>query len=369
MNWVTLDTAAVQAAMPSDLATEYANWLTQYPEKSGRLADITATTVSEFRDSIRSNPANALDPDPNKIPESAIRHAQSIVFFQLAMEMGLDIDTEGTQSMTRADMFLRQIAYKHFATTAEGGTSASPRYEVPQREPARALPAILGLMLCLGFASPASAGWIAKKSQLDDTRVDVTFTPTTYTNSATTLFGHLQGIDRYLQPFGLLFSAYGSTDSRLSVLESYGDWRMGGIMMSPFSISTLSSPVRFSMSTSVGSWPFPNLAIEGSHAGWFLTANRDVDVFGLIQHFGTLASIPRPLLVPNVTIGSQASNTTNLVYGAFHMREGGTATPRSTVLTPFGLWMTTNSFLTSLGDPTSLYFVVVSPPSTNRLFP
>jgi hypothetical protein len=152
VDWVTLDAATVTSHLPTDLAAQYQAWVTANPDKATRLAQITANTVAEVRDNIRSNPANTLDPDTSKIPQSATRHAESIIFFQLSMEMGLDIDTEGTQSMTRADMFLRQISYNHFTTT--GGDAAegpTPGYTVPDRLelPRRALPLLLACVLAV----------------------------------------------------------------------------------------------------------------------------------------------------------------------------------------------------------------------------
>lgn len=202
MEWITLDAATVTAHLPTDLAGLYATWLAENPDKANRLAEITANTVAELRDNIRSNPANTLDPDPAKIPQSAIRHAESIIFFQLSMEMGLDIDTEGTQSMTRADMFLRQISYNHFATT--GGESAegpTPLYTVPDRLelPRRALPVLLLVMaVTLAPCQRLEAGWIANQRTVQDTSVNVTFAPQRYTNANTQLYGHLQGIDAFL---------------------------------------------------------------------------------------------------------------------------------------------------------------------------
>jgi hypothetical protein len=126
---------------------EYQSWLAANPDKSGRLGEIVANTLAEVRDNIRSNPANTLDADEAKIPQSCVRHAENIIFFQLAMEMGLDIDTEGNQSMTRADIFLRQISFKRFTTSGgEAATSPSPSYAVPEPSTGRVLPALL-LML------------------------------------------------------------------------------------------------------------------------------------------------------------------------------------------------------------------------------
>ena len=155
MDWVTLDGSVAAAHLPSDLASAYQSWLSANPDKAGRLDELVANTVAEFRDNIRTNPVNVLDPDPAKIPQSCVRHAESIVFFQLAMEMGVDLDTEGTQSMTRADIFLRQIAYQRFTTTSGDESTPSPAYTVP------GTPGVLLALLCMLLAWPAEAGWIA----------------------------------------------------------------------------------------------------------------------------------------------------------------------------------------------------------------
>lgn len=195
MDWIILDAATVAAHLPADLAEHYATWLAANPDKAGRLGEIVANTVAEFRDNIRSNPANTLDPDEAALPQSCVRHAENIIFFQLSMELGLDLDTEGTQSMTRADIFLRQIAYKRFTTSGgDAATSPSPAYAVPETPTGRALP-LLALAVCL-LVSPAHAGWIANPRRASvDSEVQVMLAPQSYTKTTITLFGHLQGID------------------------------------------------------------------------------------------------------------------------------------------------------------------------------
>jgi hypothetical protein len=198
VDWIILDAVTVAAHLPADLAAAYTTWLAANPDKSGRLGEIVANTLAEVRDNIRSNPANTLDADATKIPQSCVRHAENIIFFQLAMEMGLDIDTEGNQSMTRADIFLRQISFKRFTTSGgEAAASPSPSYAVPDRPASPALPLLLVLALLL--VSPAHAGWVANPRRASvDTEIQVTLAPRAYTNTTITLFGHLQGIDNRL---------------------------------------------------------------------------------------------------------------------------------------------------------------------------
>jgi hypothetical protein len=198
MDWIILVEATVTAHLPTDLHAEYLTWLTAHPDKAGRLAELTANVVAEFRDNIRSNPGNTLDPDAAKIPQSCLRHAESIIFFQLAMEMGVDLDTEGNQSMTRADIFLRQITYKRFTTSGgEQAEGPSPSYGVPERVKFPALPLLLIFSLIMSL--DVQAGWITNPRRASsDTEIQVTLAPQHYTNTTITLFGHLQGLDNRL---------------------------------------------------------------------------------------------------------------------------------------------------------------------------
>ncbi|MBP7830979.1 MAG: hypothetical protein KA248_13790 [Kiritimatiellae bacterium] len=159
MNWIALNEAQVLADFPTDLKPLYDQWIVDYPDKAGRLAEITARTVSEVRDYIISNPANTLDADTTKIPESCLRHAETMIFYGLMMEMGLSIQEEAQESMTRADIFLRQIGYQHFSTTAEDAAAPSPRYNTEPDHPIRVLPVLVSLLLFLASYS-ARAAWV-----------------------------------------------------------------------------------------------------------------------------------------------------------------------------------------------------------------
>jgi hypothetical protein len=138
MIWVALTEALVLTDLPTELGALYTTWLAANPTKATRLAQITANTVAEFRDAITTNPANTLDDDTTKIPQSCIRSAETIIYFSLMMEMGLSLKSEAIQSMTRADMFLRQIQYKNFSTQTGTTTATKPApiYTTPEdRDP------------------------------------------------------------------------------------------------------------------------------------------------------------------------------------------------------------------------------------------
>ena len=138
MEWITLDETKVLEDIPTDLKTKYDEWLLANPDKSTRLADITSSTVAEFRDAIASNPENHLDDDEEKIPTSCLRSAEVIIYNTLANEMGLTLDSDDAQAMTRAEIFLRQIGYKNFVTTGDDDED-TPYYSFPEKETERAL--------------------------------------------------------------------------------------------------------------------------------------------------------------------------------------------------------------------------------------
>ncbi len=132
MDWIPVNEALALADFPTDIRQPYDQWLTDNPDKAGRLAELIANTRAEFRDALAGNPINVLDPDPEKVPQSCIRSLLALVFFQLQVEMGLSVSEERQQAMTRADLFLRQIAYQHFVARPSGvNREPSPAYAPP----------------------------------------------------------------------------------------------------------------------------------------------------------------------------------------------------------------------------------------------
>ena len=160
MNWIALTESQVLADFPTDLQPLYDQWIVDYPAKAGRLAEIVARVVSEFRDSIASNPVNVFDEDETKIPESCLRHAETMIFYGLMMEMGLSIQEEAQESMTRADIFLRQIGYGNFTTRGEDAAAPSPHYNPEPERPVRLLPVLAMLVAVLFGPNPACAAWV-----------------------------------------------------------------------------------------------------------------------------------------------------------------------------------------------------------------
>lgn len=142
MIWVEVTTEDVLANMPTDVHARYAQWLEDYPEKSHRLADLTANTLREFRDALTSSSASQVDPRETYLPQSAIRHCENIIIFTLAMEMGLELSSAASSARTSADVFLRQIPMGRWKATTEDTKPPTPRWVVPERSftDGRALP-------------------------------------------------------------------------------------------------------------------------------------------------------------------------------------------------------------------------------------
>jgi len=343
LDWIILDAVTVTAHLPADLADQYATWLAANPDKSGRLAEIVANTVAEVRDNIRSNPANTLDADESKVPQSCVRHAENIIFFQLAMEMGLDIDTEGNQSMTRADIFLRQISFKRFTTSGgEAAASPSPSYAVPDRPASPALPLLLALALLL--VSPAHAGWVANPRRASvDSEIQVMLAPQHYTNTTITLFGHLEGIDKAL------------LDQQGRFVDITGDTIFGPLTVSNTWMYVTWGPYTNAISYSGFRFNHPglgNLGYDISSGGYLWRYTYDVGT-GAKTYKGPVWD------AGNDGAGSwlDADTVDGLDSTAF----------APSVMASNTLWFTTNCYLTTLGTHTSLYWVTLQPPATNRV--
>jgi len=361
MIWVEITLADVIAHLPTDIKIHYEQWLVAYPEKADRLVTLTDNTIREFRDAIKSNPANVVDPRETYLPQSAVRHCESIIIFNLAMEMGVVIDSSGNSARTSADVFLRQIPYGRWNTTTEGDESLpSPHFTVPERTDfgSRALPLIAALML---FVSPAFAGWIKPGSTMYDTSLIVTYAPTAYTNISTTLYGHLFGINAGLAS---LYQHVGSPD----LLGTGYVLRTGSSMTGPLNLSQIRGTDHLPLIIEAGngiSAP-PHLYLR---AGTNSTSRGYVYISS-----SSLQSEPEYELY--IRGGYSPFQGKNVVL------EGGDAggnNPRGkvelrgqTILTgvnnnPARFWVSTNSYIAALGSLTSLYFVVLQPPSTNRM--
>jgi hypothetical protein len=139
MNWLPLNETRVLADFPTDLKPQYDAWLVAHPDKAGRLVEIIEQIVSEFRSAIATNPVNVLDAETEKLPENCIRSAEVLIYGTLQNEMGVALSSGDAQAMTRAEIFLRQIGYGHFAIENES-REPTPHYTTSTNHPERTLP-------------------------------------------------------------------------------------------------------------------------------------------------------------------------------------------------------------------------------------
>lgn len=199
MEWVEIKIEDVLAHMPTDVKARYQTWLTANPDRADRLRQIMDNTLREFRDNLKSVPENIVDPRETWVPQSAVRHLETIIVFSIGMEMGLPIDSAALGARYSADIFLRQILMGRYKATTESAGTPSPRYSIPERDTisGRALPILLALFV---FVQQALGGWIRPDSGPLDTDIITTFTPSSYSITTASLFGHLQGINAALIP-------------------------------------------------------------------------------------------------------------------------------------------------------------------------
>jgi hypothetical protein len=131
--WTELTVAAVQDALPSDLATLYASWVEANPSKGTRLGDLVVEVRKTFRTAVVANPANRLDDNPDTVPTTGFRHAVNMVIFNLGMEMGVQLSSEADGLITRADIWLRMVQNGGIPIDSMAG-EGSPSYRPPDEE-------------------------------------------------------------------------------------------------------------------------------------------------------------------------------------------------------------------------------------------
>lgn len=197
MEWVEIKIADILAHMPTDVKARYGAWLIANPDRAGRLVEIMDNTLREFRDNLNSVPENNVDPRETWVPQSAVRHLETIIIFSLSMEMGLPIDSAALGARYAADIFLRQILMGRYKVTTDTAGTPSPRYSIPERDSisGRALPILLALFI---FAQQSLGGWIRPDDAIYDSSLLTTFVPSAYSITASTLYGHLYGINAKL---------------------------------------------------------------------------------------------------------------------------------------------------------------------------
>jgi len=107
--WKELTVSYIESIMSPSVYASYQQWLSDNPEKAGRLADIISNTATEYRSAMAANAAPVPSTSETAIHESCVRHAQTTVLFELKKEIGLSISEAENAAAIRADVFLRAV--------------------------------------------------------------------------------------------------------------------------------------------------------------------------------------------------------------------------------------------------------------------
>ncbi len=280
MEWVEIKIEDILAHMPTDVKARYETWLVANPDRSGRLVEIMDNIIREFRDNLKSVPANIVDPRETWVPQSAVRHLETIVYFTLAMEMGLPIDSAALGARYAADIFLRQILLGRYKATDESAGTPSPHFSIPEKGSysERALPILMAMLL---FVQQAIGGWIRPDSGPLDTDIATTFTPSAYSITTASLFSHLQGINAALAPLATTnyvmaaidaIEITNTVDATARALATSASIAANAALNSlsgylPLSGGTHALDANGQMFTNVGSISVTNLAVLGTLTG------------------------------------------------------------------------------------------------------
>lgn len=107
--WKELTTSYIESIMNPTVYASYQAWLTDNPEKAGRLADIIEMTAIEYRSAMEANTLPVPDTSVPAVHESCVRHAQTTILFELKKEIGLTLTEAENAAAIRADVFLRAV--------------------------------------------------------------------------------------------------------------------------------------------------------------------------------------------------------------------------------------------------------------------
>ena len=138
MSWVAMTEAYVLAAMPSEIRPEYDSWIVANPAKSGRLVEILEGVVADFRTGLTANPSVVMDSETDTLPERCPLHALAIIFYYLALEIGLSINMSAQTAFINAEVYMRQL-YTSDAIVDRDALGQSPSYSTEIERDARTL--------------------------------------------------------------------------------------------------------------------------------------------------------------------------------------------------------------------------------------
>jgi hypothetical protein len=162
--WVTVDEAYVRAAMSAVFESAYSTFLFDDVDHAGRLDILIAGALADFREGLRVEAAEALDPDVTKVPERCARHVVAYAQYYIAIEMSASVTARGgvprvesipapgeggtAVSMTtvsdlsdieRAFVVAKEFRNRLYAGQSKAGFVGTPHYGPAAARPVRAI--------------------------------------------------------------------------------------------------------------------------------------------------------------------------------------------------------------------------------------
>jgi len=125
--WPILTVSHIESVMSPPLYASYIQWLSDHTGKAGRLAAIISQTAAEFRSALLSNGMPVPSGYPTAVPESCLRHAQTIILFELKRELGLNHTDAENAAAVRSDVFIRGVWSGHIPINRDTA-QLSPTY-------------------------------------------------------------------------------------------------------------------------------------------------------------------------------------------------------------------------------------------------
>lgn len=129
--WRAPDESDVQSSMTGDEFTTLRTKLLSSGQTDPFAATLAQATL-RFREAIRSNPANALDPDPTTLPEAAIFEMVAIIRHRLCTRFNASVPSEARmEEYKTAQQYLRDVAKPNGISVEQPGSSESAKNPLP----------------------------------------------------------------------------------------------------------------------------------------------------------------------------------------------------------------------------------------------
>lgn len=99
--------------------------------QSDPLIEVIRQVTMQFREAIRSNPSNRLDPDPTTLPEASLIHACAMIRHRLLTRFGISMDEPRLMEFRSAEAYLKAVAKGEHAVENAFAEESSPQSMPP----------------------------------------------------------------------------------------------------------------------------------------------------------------------------------------------------------------------------------------------